>query len=217
VTACLSDYAVDRVVAGEPRAESAAHASGCETCTARIAERRGEQQAFRRDAPPLPLSRPTLRQPKRAWLAVPTLAVAAAVTILLLRPPTTSTRTKGAGQAAAYVKHDGAVRRAVHAEVVAAGDSVQLVTTLTEPSQVAVLGVDGAGAVTVYRRAATQRAGAEVPLDFSIVLDAVRGEERIFVLYCDGEALDAYAQALAHGGATPPSGCRVDTLVLVVP
>jgi hypothetical protein len=211
---CLSDYAIDRLVADETRAGNAEHAGGCETCTARIAARRAERDEFHRTAPRL------ARPRRRAWVMAPAIGAvaAAAVMLFLLRPPPTSTRTKGAGLAAAYVRHDGAVRRAVHGEAVAAGDSVQITTTLAETRQVAVVGVDGAGAVTVYRAPAPQPAGSDVPLDFSIVLDAVRGDERLVVRLCDVVAdLGADARGLVLGTSSPPPGCSAERFVLVKP
>jgi len=54
-----------------------------------------------------------------------------------------------------------------------------------------------------------------VPLDFSIVLDAVPGEERIAVLTCDRAlSVDGYARELASGAAAAPAGCSADVLVL---
>ncbi len=206
---CLSEYALDRLVAGEPRQGSAEHVVGCDPCAARLAERRGERDRFRAEAPPLP-PRPARRS--RWWLAGPVVVVAAAAAAVLVAGVRGSetedgTRLKG-GRVQVFVRHDGRVRPAANGEVVAAGDRVQLTVTLAEPRHVAVLGVDGTGRTTLYRETAPLPAGAAVPLEFSIELDDTPGEERLHVFFCDGPAR-------VEGGAAVPAGCTVEKVSLV--
>ena len=51
---CLSDFALDRMLAGEPENEAhRAHLGACERCAKREAELRAERDAFQQNTPPL--------------------------------------------------------------------------------------------------------------------------------------------------------------------
>ena len=88
---CLSDLALDRLVAGEAVAAASAHAAGCARCTARLDEfRRARDEArplldairARSDEPAarvVPLRR-------RAWLRAVVPLVAAAALLMLFLP-----------------------------------------------------------------------------------------------------------------------------------
>jgi hypothetical protein len=214
---CLSNYALDRLAAGElPDAAAAEwHLGGCARCSARRAELGRGRDGFRAAPPPLRRAKAAATGWWVSGVAAATTVALAAAAILLLLPDTT--RTKGGPRVEAFVRHDGAVRVAGPGERVAPGDGVQLAVSTAEPRHVGVVGVDAARAVTIYREATPVPAGESLPLDFSVAFDDVLGTERIWVLVCDGAApLATFAGALRVSPASeppPPPGCAATRLV----
>ena len=214
---CMSNYALDRLAAGElPDAAAAEwHLGGCVRCSARRDELSRERDGFRAAPPPL---RRTTAAATTWWIsgvaAATTVALAAGASLVLLPD---ATHTKGGPRVDSFVRHDGAVRAAGPGERVAPGDRVQLAVSTAEPRHVGVVGVDAAATVTIYREAAPVPAGESLPLDFSIAFDDVLGTERIWVLVCDGAApLGTFAGALRASPASepaPPPGCAATRLV----
>jgi hypothetical protein len=228
---CLSDFAVDRWLAGELHgAEAAAlegHAAGCARCGRRVDEIRSERETFAREAPPLLLAS---RAPSaaRRWMFAGSGAIAAAAGILLFlhaHDDSPLTRTKGgANELGFYVSHVGAVRVGVTGERVEPGDALRFVATSREPRYVAVLSLDGARHASVYYpspSAATAApstlavSGAAVPLPASTVLDDTLGDETIYGVFCpqpfDAEPLRSALEA-APDRAPAMHDCDVDTL-----
>lgn len=240
---CLSDLQLDALALGaldETQAEQAQrHLAGCARCSQR---RQALGEATRSSAELLARTRPrgssvahavraAGRSTRRVWRggAVGAAGAAAAAAVLLLviaRAPLFSgadtVRSKGAGRVGYFVRHDGVVRRGGEREHVAPGDALRFVVTISAPSYVAVLSRDGAGQVSVYHpngpRAARVEAGVERPLDASVVLDAVLGEEQLYALVCSAPVeVAAVSQRLRRADAEPawPAECTIDRFVLV--
>jgi hypothetical protein len=168
------------------------------------------------------------------------LAMAAGVALLLARgePPARSaaptTRSKGGFQVDFVVARAGARDLEPHAGQPAAvqqsgqrdaevrpGDRIQLLYSSPRPGHLAVLGRDGSGATAIYYPAGGAPepvpAGQRVPLSHSIALDAVPGQERLYVLFCTAPvALEPLRARLAGDGTPgePPPGCELRLLVL---
>ncbi|MFY0535929.1 hypothetical protein [Nannocystis pusilla] len=155
---CLSDLVIDRLIVGElddaARVEALGHAAACTWCTARIAELRGEQQAFA--AGPVPLA---LHRPKRRFLGLSAALAAAAALALVFLPDRSGpepepapvlddlVRTKGAAHVGLYVERDGKLSPLLSGEHIVPGARVQPTYTATEPGHLAIFGIDGAGRV----------------------------------------------------------------------
>lgn len=218
--ACHSALRLDRWTAGElPPAEAdalAAHVAACGPC--RTALEALEQAR----AAPLPPLRPASLHRARRWsrwtgLGAGALAAAAAAGLLLLPPPESGTRTRGSATPtlSMYVRHGDQVRRAAPGEQLAAGDAIRFAVSSPRPAYVAVLSLDPTGRASVYfpagDRAAEVEAGTEVALPLATRLDATRGEERIFGLFCDRPValtpVRAFVAAAAAGAV--PEGCQV--------
>ena len=222
---CLSDFTLDRWLAGELSGPEAAvvegHAAGCARCGRRADEIRGERDAFGRDAPPL-VRRRAARAPARWLWGSGALAAAAAGILLFAHAHDDGTRTKGARSAIGfYVNHAGSVRLGLAGERVEPADALRFVVTAREPRYVAVLSVDGARHVSVYYPGGTVASlavsGAAVPLPASTVLDETLGDETIYGVFCPQPFdLEPLRKALEASLERAPSleGCEVDSLHL---
>jgi hypothetical protein len=235
---CLSDLQLDALSLGALDAAQArqaeSHLSSCTRCSER---RRELGEATRMSAEALERSRnrfsPTLAKAprassQRAWLggAMAALAAAAALLLLIGRSPLLSdgdeVRTKGTGRVGFFVRHAGVVRRGAERERVTPGDALRFVVTSSVPSYVAVLSRDGAGQVSVYHpsgpRAARVEPGVERPLDTSVVLDDVLGEERVYALTCSEPIeLAALSDGLRQADREPtwPTACSIERFTLI--
>jgi Putative zinc-finger len=241
---CLSDLQLDALALGVLDAAQArqaeSHLSSCPRCSDR---RQGLGEATRRSAEvlarsPRPLGSPTAataarRSSRRVWLGGAMAAAAAAVLLLVIgRAPLLSdgrlpsegdvVRTKGTSRVGFFVRHAGVVRRGSERGRVSPEDALRFVVTSTVPCYVAVLSRDGAGQVSVYHpsgpRAARVEAGVERPLDTSVVLDGVLGEERLYALTCSEPIeLAALRDGLRQAGTEPawPAQCSIDRFVLI--
>ncbi|MCU1278147.1 MAG: hypothetical protein JWM53_1693, partial [bacterium] len=189
---CLSDLALDRLVAGE-RVEAAvdAHVATCAECAARLADFRREQL----QAAPL-LDELRLRParvvplPRRRWIvAVPIFAAAALVLFLFVPRLRTLPSERAKGGAAALVldvvvRHaDGTVEALAPGKRVRAGDAVRFVVSTARPGHLVILGLDAAGKVSVYVADGGQAhpivRGARQAMPGSIILDDTPGAERL--------------------------------------
>jgi anti-sigma factor RsiW len=224
---CLSDRALDMMLAGElaPAALTQAqrHLPGCAACSARHRELEAGRRAFALEAPAFAKVVATVkpaRPARRGWLfggAFATVAAAAMLLVLRAFPDDDAVRTKGGDKLAFFVDHQGAVREGGPGEVVRAGDRLQLVYTTSKPRYLAVFLRDAKGAVTVaFPRATTAaklEAGANVPLPYSLELDGALGVETLVGLFCDRPPpLEVSRRALELQGdrAAWPDGCRVE-------
>jgi hypothetical protein len=163
---------------------------------------------------------------RRRWLlpAGSALALAAGlVAIWSIRPGSTdeppAVRRKGSGLHVFIAGPGGAVREGKDGDVVHPGDRLQLAYT-DEGGFLAVLGLDGSGAATVYfpaaGAAAAIPAGVRVLLPYSIELDAAPGPERIVALFCRGAVpLEPLRVELAaRRDLAAPPGCRIESMSL---
>jgi hypothetical protein len=235
---CQSDLQLDALALGALDAAQARQAENHLASCTRCSERRRELvEATRVSAEALERSRsrfsPTAaRAPRgstrRARLAgaVAALAAAAALLLLIGRSPLLSegdeVRTKGTGRVGFFVRHAGVVRRGSERERVSPGDALRFVVTSPVPSYVAVLSRDGAGQVSVYHpsapRAARVEPGVERPLDASVVLDDVLGEERLYALTCSEPIeLATLSAGLRQAGREPawPTACSIERFTLI--
>jgi hypothetical protein len=226
--ACLSDLALDRLVAGERAEAAATHAAGCARCAERLAELRRAKEAdaplldqiMRRQASVVPLRR-------RVWLSAMLPLVAAAAVFLFLLPrflhPGMSEREKGSSTLAldVVVKHsDGKVEALGPHGRVRAGDAIRFLVSAPRAGHLVILGLDAAGQVSVYVAdgddAHRVERGAKQAMPGSIVLDATPGAERLVALECEArfpvaEAVDAGRRSLESAANDPR---RVGTLGL---
>jgi hypothetical protein len=235
---CLSDLQLDALALGAldaaPAQQAESHLSSCTRCSDRRREL-AEATRFSAEALARGPSRfsPTTGKAargstRRAWLggAMAALAAAAALLLLIGRSPLRSegdeVRTKGTARVGFFVRHAGVVRRGSERERVTPGDALRFVVTSSVPSYVAVLSRDGAGQVSVYHpsgpRAARVEPGVERPLDTSVVLDEVLGEERLYALTCSEPIeLAAIADGLRQAGREPawPTACSIERFTLI--
>ncbi len=240
---CVSDLRFDRLLADELDADAARavrdHVTGCARCASRLAEIEAARAAFAASAPPLPARVVDLRRRRRnpAWLASTAGALAAAAALVLwsrahspvLDPSndgadiaSQGTRSKGAARLGLYIERRGAVTRAQEGDTVHPEDRIQFTVTSAEGGFVAVIGIDGAKAATVYYptgpRAEAFGPGTDVALRTSTILDATLGPEVDYGLFCATPIdLEPVRRAFAAQPDDPPipAGCRVDRLRLV--
>lgn len=240
---CISDLRFDRMLADEVDGAAARalheHVAACAHCAARLAAIEAARAAFTASAPPLPARVVEFLKRRRnpAWFASTAGALAAAAALVFwsrahgpsidpshegadLAP--SATRTKGAARLGMYIERRGAVIRAQEGDIVHPDDRIQFTVTSSEGGYLAVIGVDGAKAVTVYYptgpRAQAFEPGADVALSTSTRLDATLGPEVDYGLFCATPIeLEPVRQAFAARPDDPPipAGCRLDRVRFV--
>lgn len=219
--ACLSDFAFDRLLAGELERTAAGnrqreHIAACPACAARFAVLTRQAEDFRRRAPACPTR--AARRGGRAPLlrALPFLATAAAAAfvVLLLRPPAPDTlRKKGGLQLEVFRKPpSSAVETLLPGGTAAPGDALRFRVSAPHKGYLALLSIDGAGAVTSYLPPARELlplpAGDHQLLEGGIELDEVLGQEQLLVLLCPAplevaQAIAGVKRALADSAPGP--------------
>lgn len=207
--ACLSDFVFDRLIAGElaqsaDGAQHRAHIAGCRPCAARFALLSQQASEFRRNAP----SRAPTVRPRRArtllYRALPVLLSAAAVLVLLVRfPAPESLRRKGGLALEVFVKHpNSAVEQLLPGATASPGDALGFRISTPQEGYLALVSMDGAGALTSYLPPARELlplpAGERQLIDGGIELDQVLGQEQLLVLLCPRRL--EVAQVLAKVG-----------------
>ena len=199
---CLSDLALDEMLAGE-HADGAAHLASCARCRAREQILAGDRSAFR-------VAIPRLHRPSRVWLGAgiaASLAAAAAV-MLVIRAPDHGTRTKGRAHLSLVVGHGSSMQLADRAHP---GDTLAYLVTTTEPSYVAVLGRDANQRITTYVSPTLVAAGRDSELPIATHLDATLGHEQVLAVFCAAPvAIAVLVDSVDH----PPDGCTVDRVDL---
>jgi hypothetical protein len=234
--ACLSDLRIDMWLAGDLLADGSAlaraHLASCATCTARVeairAVREGTAPSVTAGLEGLRRAAADKRPPAASRWRVRLWTGAMATGALLLVVATGrhrehasvdgSTRIKGGAHLGFYVSHNGDLRRGGPGEFVNPGDRVRFTLTTQGPFHVAVIGVDAAGAVTVFYPADGQPPGAlpagrDVALPRATELDATLGPETITAFFCEAPVDLVAAQRalqLDPRQAPPPAGCQVD-------
>lgn len=220
--ACLSDWALDRLIAGEPLGDAAeAHVGECARCGERLAEFRANQERDAALLDELARRAPTasvtpLR--RRVWLATALPLFAAAAIILLLLPRLLhgpGERAKGTSTLAldVVVRHaDGHQEPLAPNGHVRAGDAVRFLVSTPRAGHLVILGLDAAGAVSVYVSDGADPhkidRGARQAMPGSVILDATPGAERLVALECDArfavsDAVDAGRRSLQRAAQDP--------------
>ncbi len=217
---CLSDFAFDRLIAGELDHTPAAsqqreHIAACPLCAARFAALTAQAEAFRRT----PLRRAqnvtrNRRSPLRRALPLLLAAAAAAFVVLLTRPPAPDgPRIKGGIQLSVYIKHPGgAVEQLLPGGAASPRDALRFRVSTPHKGFLALISIDGAGTVTSYLPPARELpplpAGDNQLIDGGIELDEVLGPEQLVVLVCPeplevAQVLAGTKRALTESGQVP--------------
>jgi hypothetical protein len=231
---CLSELVLDEYLAGELAAEASDHArvhlERCDHCTARRAERQADLRAFLQRAPTFAehaarvkgARGKTLLPARSAVLAAASLLALAAAALLIVRSPRDydEIRGKGGARIGFYVKRGEHVARGAASQAVRTGDLLRFVYSAQADTHLALFNLD-ARAATVYfpartDRAASIRKGTDVPLDFSVELDASPGVEHVHALFCpEPFALEPLrAELEAQRQLTPPQSCTHHVITL---
>lgn len=213
------------------RAEVEAVLAESEADRARLEELRAESAAFLIQHPPGPLVARFEASQRRGWrgrmvlLLTPLLAVAAAVTLVVLVPTEDPYTTKGGVALALHRKHGEGSARVTPGETLSPGDSVRFeVRTEGTSGYVAVVGRDAAGVVTVYYPyggpAAVPHDAREPLLPDAIELGEGDGEEVVYALFSAKPfSLDWAVAALKEGRdltRAAPGGVSVGRTSFVV-
>jgi hypothetical protein len=222
---------LDRYVSGELSAAERlvleAHLSQCAQCCMRQDALLREREAFLARVPSwdaFRVARETPRasvaRPRRArrWLAAASIGLAASALLgLLVREPPPAVRLKGGGpRLSVFVKHGQAVTLAEDATRVRPGDLLRVAYSTPIGREFALLHRDARTATVYYPASASKTqaiaAGHEVPLDFSIELDAQPGPEQLYGLFCDRPTpLAPLLAALRRGDdPRPPAHCQLE-------
>ncbi|MFZ9889076.1 MAG: hypothetical protein ACO3JL_16385 [Myxococcota bacterium] len=233
---CLSDAKLDALTHEELSAGDASdaqqHLDSCVTCRTRHTELTNARDAWRARSLPslaslasspaapaprveqakvLPFRRPSM------W-AGGTVAVAMAASLLLLirtEEPSrddVTFRTKGDIALSVFVESDQGARELVVGDSLYAGDRLRFAVSGAGDGLALVVGVDGAGAASVYSPSSGEFSlvGKEGALAGVATLDAVVGQERLVAVVCTtappvAEVLDAARHADDN---VWPAGCR---------
>jgi hypothetical protein len=229
---CLSQYAIDRLVAGELDAASTrqavSHIKDCSRCDALLEQTKAQKEEFSKSAPPL-VQRPRPDRAERParrllpWIIGGAPALAAALALLLLYFPTGSEEitSKGAAYLTFIVEHQGRQRRGRPRETVYPGDKIQLFYSSNSAIHLGVFNRDERGDVTALfpqtGRTTRLGGGEQVALPFSTELDDVLGTETFYGIFCSGpHRISSLIRRLGVREHEPraPAGCTIDKVVL---
>lgn len=241
---CISDFAFDEWRADELDRDSIeryeAHLETCARCQARHDAIATEAEGFLEKFPRLelpqagrPVSKVVTLSPRRnqwlGWASGGVALAAAAVLLLVLRPPTDGdtseqpgdVRTKGSSHIGFFVKHGSEVRRGGDEQVVHPGDQLRFTLTSNKAQHVAILSLDAAHVVSTYypRGGQSTSVGAvrDQAVDSSVLLDETLGKEQIWGVFCEAPfELEPLRAALQRQGKLPAlPGCSVDEVSIV--
>lgn len=231
----LSDLALDRLLAGEldgtAAAEGAqAHLASCGACAARHAgivagAAAFPQQVWIAGEAAKVRKQVATQKPRSASPLARAVTFAAAASLvavaIFFRPPeedaTTTLKGRGVSLALYARRVDGRVEKLEKGAALAAGESVRFEVSTDRGGSLSVLGVDGAGKVSVYSRIELPHAVSREILEGSVVLDDAPIAEHFFAVLCENGSPDvepAAKTALEHAGGDPRrvaalgSGCR---------
>lgn len=228
---CLSDFAIDALVAGDVDSEKEKsqreHLVTCDDCRARFENASHAAEDFSRDAPELnlPIARKNKPNNVRVLYAASSVFAIAAAILFFVRfghhdPETDlTTRLKGSSHIGFYVKHGAEVSPGTIGAHVHAGDALRFTYATTSSGYLAILSVDGAKNASVYYpdgpTAQAIEPASNRALSSSTILDDTVGHETLYGFFCDKPiALEPVRAALAANSDHAPvvDGCTVDTI-----
>lgn len=227
---CLSDLALDSLLSGEQSTTAAtdmrSHLARCARCSARERDFLLQREHYLASTPALASGFLVQRRPRRSpfvYSALAAGALAAAFMLFMFRPAPNveQIREKGSAELGFYLKRGERVQRGRATDHVQPGDLVRFVYSSPRPRYLAVLSLDAAGHTSIYfpdaPLASPVRAGTDIPLPSSVMLDQTLGREQVFALFCEAPvSLAPLRAALDQNGAlsSVPAGCEAYTLVL---
>lgn len=226
---CLSDLALDRLLAGELAGEREAaardHLTGCDLCAGRLEALTADRERFRAAPPAIPALTAAARRPARRrsamWPAVAAAVAMAAALVLWWRIPSDDgeaggTRIKGTSHLSFSVKRDGAVSAGASGDPMYAGDLVRFSVRATAPGFAVVASVDGAGQVSVYYPDGDRATAVEpgvTTFPGSIELDDTPGRETVFGFMCADPVPVERVRAALASPEPALAGCQVDRVI----
>ena len=232
----FTDLELERELAGDLPADRAFDTKATDADRARLAELRADHEAFLRSVDvDMEVKRIQQRVARAApekkvwwrWL-VPAGALAAAAAVFLVffrkgdgpKPDEDDVQVKGDEiSLVVHVASDsGGSRRVASGDDVRAGDKLRFEINAGKPGFVAVVGIDGSGALTVYH---PERGTAPIEFDpksrvlpGAIELDATPGDEKFFALYAKTPfAFDVVLPAIEQGRALPPDVSKAEIVL----
>lgn len=241
---CPSDYQLDRLSADELGPQDAArvraHVESCAACARHLAESRFDAfpqlhsgallgRIHERAAAPrglLPRLAGWLKALQRPALALSALG-AAALAVMVLRPTETGgpegVRLKGGMVLHVHRLQGEHSQEVLSGTALSPGERLRFVVDLPREGYVAVVGVDGQGALygawptAAARPGAGQRrpAGQGQVLPGAVALDDAPGRETLYLVAC--RAAEDAARCAARGDKDPqcPEGCALSPFVIV--
>lgn len=237
---CPSDWRLDQLHAGELAASEAGatrqHLAGCQTCTARMAERTAGFNAISEVDPRVMLARiragvdsrarPSLLDRLRSWgrglLAPVALAATAGIAVFIATSNEQSgpdTRMKGGLALHVFRLAGDHAEEALSGDRFAPGDRLRFSVDLPTEGHVSVLGIEAGG--TLYtawplepgmqtRFAAVN--GIELP--GAVVLDEQPGRETLYLVHCPLQVGTPACTPSTGGKPSCPQGCAMTAFVL---
>lgn len=189
-----SDLALDEMLDGAGRPDTAVHVTTCAACGARLDELRRDRDAFLERARPAAFADAVMaRAKKRRWwpfavAVAPLVLGVAAVVLVWSRPrPIGEPDTRVKGELAAselYVRSGNKVERFDAARAYREGDALQLVYSVSPARYLTVIDAEQGGRVeVVYKGGAPLGPATRARLDRSFVLDGSAAAERLYVVF----------------------------------
>lgn len=232
----FTDLELERQLAGDLPADRGFDQQATDADRARLAELRGEHEAFLRSVD-VDMEVKRIQQrvaratpEKRAWwrwlAPAGALAAAAAVILVLMRRggeptpnPDDDIQVKGDDiSLVIHVATESGSRRVATGDEVAPGDKLRFEVNAAKAGYVAVFGIDGSGEVTVY-----QPGNGTGPMAFdpqarllpgAIRLDATPGDEHFFAVYAPTPfAFDTVIPALQENRALPAGLSKAEVVL----
>ncbi len=231
----FTDLELERQLAGDLPAERGFDTTATDADRARLAELRAEHEAFLRsvdvDNEVRRIQQRVARaapEPRRAWwkwlAPAGALVAAAAVVLVVVRrdsptQPEDDIQVKGDEiSLIVHVQTGDTSRRLASGDEVMPGDKIRFEVNAVKPGYVAVVGIDGSGALTVYHPGNGTGPVAFDPkarvLPGAIALDATPGDERFYAIYSERPfAFDSVLPAIEQNQPLPPHISKAEVVL----